>query len=170
MVYCDLVRAKNDAGEIGFLSDPRRLNVIFSRQEQCLIIVADSWCTKLTPQEFESHQAFQEAVEKAKADKTEKPKEDGEERKRRQRISSCSALQKVFDWLKENGRTVQVDKAAIPGEKYFGVGWDTIIDIKEASKPGAEESVHWTCCICAQRSCRMGHSISIEFLESRNFV
>ena len=42
----DLVRATNDHGVLGFAKDPRRLNVLHSRQRQALVIFGDMDCTK----------------------------------------------------------------------------------------------------------------------------
>ena len=43
----DLVRGSNDQGNLGFVSDGHRLNVLLSRQEDTLTIVGDRDCTKI---------------------------------------------------------------------------------------------------------------------------
>lgn len=43
----DLIRASNDAGDLGFVTDGRRLNVLLSRQTHAVIIVRNKDCTNL---------------------------------------------------------------------------------------------------------------------------
>ena len=44
----NLVRVSNDLGELGFMSDGRRLKMLLSRQKQTLIIFGDKDCVKTT--------------------------------------------------------------------------------------------------------------------------
>ena len=43
-MFVDFVRASNDAGTLGFLSDARRLNVLITRQTVGLWIICDERC------------------------------------------------------------------------------------------------------------------------------
>ena len=44
----DFVRGSNDFGDLGFMSEGRRLNVLLSRQKEALVIVGDKDCVKYT--------------------------------------------------------------------------------------------------------------------------
>ena len=45
-MVADIVRASNDHGVLGSAKDPRRLNVLHSRQTQALVIFGDMDCVK----------------------------------------------------------------------------------------------------------------------------
>ena len=77
----DFVRATNDYGELGFMADARRLNVLLSRQRQALVIIGDKNCTKLT---------------------TTDPQEIREKDSQNRRVA------KVFLWMQEKGRVVEI--------------------------------------------------------------
>ena len=130
VMICDLVRAQNDKGRIGFLSSRRRLNVMLSRQRMHLIIVMDTWCIKLGQEDIDGNTNWHASFEKSKKDKTlAHPKEDPEQRRRRQVIQNCYPLQDIIGWLSKRGCVVNILKDDMPGEKYFGKGWDEVNEI-----------------------------------------
>ena len=77
----DLVRATNDAGELGFMSDSRRLNVLLSRQRQALVIVGDKDCTKIMSTDANDIRLHE---------------------------SRNSSVAKVFQWLETKGRVIDL--------------------------------------------------------------
>ena len=80
----DLVRGSNDHGDLGFVSEGRRLNVLFSRQKEALVIFGDKDCV--------TYLETGDQTEDLKISKTR------EERNRN--------LTKVFTWLEAHGRYV----------------------------------------------------------------
>ena len=82
----DLVRAANDAGNLGFVADGRRLNVILSRQIHALTIVGDQKCTIL--------------------ERTGDAKEDAKTAKKRDQDNRY--VIKLFAWMEEKGRVIHV--------------------------------------------------------------
>lgn len=115
-IVIDLVRGNNDHAELGFMSDARRLNVLVSRMKMALVIVGDKDCT--VP-----------AVTGNQRD--DKNKADDSTRKNKKVIA-------MFDFLKRNGRTVEVLQESL-SEKY--------VSFKAAdparSLPAAEPNDSW---------------------------
>ena len=82
----DLVRGSNDFGDLGFMSEGRRLNVLFSRAKEALVIVGDKDCVK-----------YSGTGDKKEDDKIEK-----------RRNENNRHLLKAFAWLDEHGRRYDV--------------------------------------------------------------
>ena len=80
-MIADFVRATNDHGELGFMADRRRLNVLLSRQLQALVIIGDKDCTNLLSTDTR------------------------DTRNNKSRI--CDII-RVFTWLQEKGRVVEI--------------------------------------------------------------
>ena len=89
-IIVDLVRASNDQGRLGFVSDGRRLNVLLSRHEPALTVVGDQSCTKT------------EVTGDSKADKKALDKWNATNR----------YLIQLFKWMGDEGREVPVMEAS----------------------------------------------------------
>ena len=101
----DLVRASNDAAVLGFVRDPRRLNILITRQTRGFWIVGDERRCVLTlgeQSEFDDPIPTSEdktGVDENKEDKTDK--KSTEDRKNATVIA-------IFDWMRQKGRVVNV--------------------------------------------------------------
>ena len=82
----DLMRASNDHGELGFVSQSRHLNVLLSRQNQALVIVGDK--DRIKPIVM--------------------GKKDVDARVARQRNYENRKILEMFAWMQKNGRLVDV--------------------------------------------------------------
>ena len=115
-VFVDLVRASNDVGVLGFVSDARRLNVLITRQTVGLWIVADERMVL----GYAAQQARDNPIGESSAagadgqvsgaagnSKVQKSQED-------QRNTTVIAM---FAWMREKGRVVNVAKESLT-EKY----------------------------------------------------
>ena len=85
-IIVDLVRATNDVGQLGFLAEGRRINVLLSRQEQALVIVGDKDCVN-TPHTG-SEKEDQKVIGKHNHD--------------------SRHVIKMLEWLTKNGRLVEI--------------------------------------------------------------
>lgn len=65
VLIVDWVRANNDAGRLGFLTDRKRLNVLHTRQQDSLTIVGDTACVTgvVPPEDNAEAQSDDEAEE-----------------------------------------------------------------------------------------------------------
>lgn len=108
----DLVRARNDYGELGFMPDPRRLNVLLSRQRHALVIFGDKDCTKLLTT-------------------------DPDQVKRRE--TENRQLDRTFQWLGKKGRRVNVHPDGL-SQKYVKLSKISEDDTKDSEEALASEA------------------------------
>ena len=97
-VFVDLVRASNDAGNLGFVSHARRLNVLITRQQIGLWIVADESCVLTLDRQAQIDNPDDDFISS-----TDKSKEDKKDVK----------VIAVFQWMRDNGRVVNIDKGSL---------------------------------------------------------
>ena len=64
-MICDFVRSYKDKGEVGCLSNKRCLNVMLIRKVLALIVVGESWSTRLTEAEREADELYKQQFAEA---------------------------------------------------------------------------------------------------------
>ena len=94
----DLVRASNDAGVLGFVSHTRRLNVLVTRQQIGLWIVADERCVLTLDRQAQIDNPNDEFI----------PSKDKSKEDRRN-----SKVIAIFDWMRQKGWVVNIDKGSL---------------------------------------------------------
>ena len=145
----DLVRASNDAAELGFVKDSRLLNVLITRQTKGFFIVADERCVLTLAQQSErdnpvptneSEPALEEEISPvARAENAEK--KSSEDRKNATVIA-------IFDWMRKIGRVVNIAKESLT-EDYVDfpkpyvepkeVGWGDDAAVSDEAKDTATD-------------------------------
>ena len=109
----DLVRGGNDQGHLGFLSEARRLNLLFSRQKQAIVIFRDKDCVK--------------PVETG-------DKKDDERTARNHNYINRHML-KTLEWLEKHGRRIDIPSDTL-SDKYVNLKLSNEFD--QASNGGDE--------------------------------
>ena len=113
-MFVDLVRASNDAAELGFVKDSRLLNVLITRQTLGFFLVADERCVMTLAQQIERDDPLPVAegetfTEEQTAPDTEAAKT---ERKTPEDRKNATVIA-IFDWMREKGRVINVAKESV---------------------------------------------------------
>lgn len=113
IMIVDIVRAGNDNGDLGFLREKERLNVVLSRQKQHLFVVGDTTCCDTGYPTVAAAETQED--EEAGPDAAPATKSHGD-RSSRQNVWVI----KVIKWFREHGRVSEVDMETLSDVKFPG--------------------------------------------------
>lgn len=146
-MFVDIVRASNDAADLGFVKDSRLLNVLITRQTVGLFIIGAERCVLTLAQQSERdnpiHKDEAETfAEEESAPKTEAAKAESKTPEDRKNATVIA----IFDWMRQKGRVINIAKESLT-EDYV-----------DSPKPYAEpEEVGWGMLLLARMKPRTLH-------------
>lgn len=117
-MFIDFVRASNDTGTLGFVSDAKTLIYIITRQTVGLWVICDERCVLTLGQQAERDNP----IESSEGNEAEQVQQAGDDRSGRAEKKSLedrrnATVIAMLDWLRQKGRVLNVAKKSLT-ERY----------------------------------------------------
>ena len=141
------VRGSNDNGEIGFLGDQRRANVLMTRQKVAWYLIADLECVIRPDYSSKTGMSEDEKAETRDNDNAAKDSPAGDADGSDPKWSSNNAvIEAVFEWFRKHQRIVDISAESLSQEfvtfaeeaKPEDVGWGNPVGKGDAGAMGLE--------------------------------